>query len=511
MIFGSLKTKIAVNLAILLLLAMFLIDFIAVSTSQREIIRSEIARGELFIAVIQKSLKYFPENSQLNIQPDLMEGNKALLQEADNTSVFIVDKSGKQIYSHNSDNQKQTQIKGLIKTSISTGKKQNQLLGYTWGVFWKQKQNIMISAPVYFDDKVIAGIGIVLSLDRFYNGLRQSQQIVILYVLSNAILLTLFGLYRINKVAVKPIHKLVKRAEEYGDDSQTVFKLEKDDDDEFGQLSTALNRMLSRISDDKETLKDSLESLEKANLEIKKAQNDIIRAEKLASVGRLSAGIAHEIGNPIGIVLGYLGLLKQTTTTDDERKDYIDRAEGEINRINLIIRQLLDFSRSSKQEVKNISIHDIIDEVTNIIKVQPLINNINVTLMLDAEKDVVCADPNQLRQVLLNLILNAADAISSGEKHEDGEISIKTQTVLGNDPNDSKKYLLNIQVIDNGPGVSQKNIENIFDPFFTTKEPGKGTGLGLSVCFMIVEQIGGSISVQSTEGKGTTMTVNFPL
>ncbi len=510
MIFGSLKTKIAVNLAILLLIAMFLIDFIAVSTSQREIIRSEITRGELFIAVIQKSLKYFPESDELNIQYELMERDKALFQETDNTSVLIVDKSGKQVYSYSSDNQKQTKLKTLIKKSIVTGKKQNHLLGYTWGVFWKQKQNIMISAPVYTNGNLIAGIGIVLSLDRFYNGLRQSQQIVILYVLSNAILLTLFGLYRINKVAVKPIHRLVERAEEYSDNSQMVFKQDKEED-EFGQLSTALNRMLSRISDDKETLKDSLESLENANLEIKKAQNDIIRAEKLASVGRLSAGIAHEIGNPIGIVLGYLGLLKQSAISDDERKDYIDRAEGEINRINLIIRQLLDFSRQSKQETKNISIHDVIDEVTNIIKVQPLMSNIDVTLMLDAEKDVVRADSNQLRQVFLNLMMNAADAISSGENHQNGEISIKTQSVLSNDFSDAEKHLLKIQVIDNGPGISHKDIENIFDPFFTTKEPGKGTGLGLSVSFMIVEQIGGSISAQSAEGKGTTMTINLPL
>ncbi|UCD81318.1 MAG: hypothetical protein JSW26_07800, partial [Desulfobacterales bacterium] len=253
-------------------------------------------------------------------------------------------------------------------------------------------------------------------------------------------------------------------------------------------------------------------SLEETNLELKKAQREIIRAEKLASVGRLAAGIAHEIGNPIGIVIGYLELLKQRDIAEDESREYIQRTEQEIERINTIIRQLLEISRPSNSGRMAVAVHDLILDTADVLRVQPLMSNIELCLSLDAEEDSVWADPNQLRQVFLNLIINAADAISSKDQEGVGKLKISTEhdKVIDSENRTASDHLI-ISFIDDGPGIAEKNLSNIFDPFFTTKDPGKGTGLGLYVSFMIVEDLGGKMTGVSEVGKGTTMIIFLPL
>jgi signal transduction histidine kinase len=239
------------------------------------------------------------------------------------------------------------------------------------------------------------------------------------------------------------------------------------------------------------------------------------KAEKLASVGRLSSGIAHEIGNPIGIIMGYLELLKQKNTSAHEKREYITRTEDEINRINTIIRQLLDLSRPSNDGAKAVSVHEIINDITDMVRSQPLMSNIRINQFLEAQDDTVIADANQLRQVFLNLIINAADAIGSGQKETKGQLVIKSNNILADSETNTgtaeSQSMLQIMYIDNGPGVSPDTLNNIFDPFFTTKQPGKGTGLGLSVSFMIVESMGGIIKAASEAGQGTTMTILLPL
>ncbi len=290
-----------------------------------------------------------------------------------------------------------------------------------------------------------------------------------------------------------------------------VFLYEKEDN-EFNKLSRALNNMLTHIAADKEKLRTTVKSLEKTNIELKKAQQEVLRAEKLASVGRLSSGIAHEIGNPIGIVTGYLELLKQNDISDEDRREFILRTENEINRIHTIIRQLLDFARSSSDSPQAVAVHEIVNDIAETVKFQPVMSQIDLQLDLGAQSDSVIADPNQLRQVFLNLLLNAADAVAYAKERLNGRITIKSKIEL-NPQADTKDQtcVLKIEIIDNGFGIKKEDMDNIFDPFYTTKEPGKGTGLGLSVSFMIIEGIGGKIEASSKEGMGTTMAVYLPL
>jgi signal transduction histidine kinase len=329
--------------------------------------------------------------------------------------------------------------------------------------------------------------------------------------LINFAILTVVGIYRVSKLYLQPLARLAKRAADYKEDDDLIFSVRKEDN-ELNSLSTALNNMLKRISADKEKLKSTVLSLERANLELKQAQRGIIQAEKLASVGRLSAGIAHEIGNPIGIVIGYLELLRRPDITEDERGEYIQRTEDEIERINNIIRKLLEISRPSNSDRTAVSVHYIVQDTADVLHVQPLMSNIELSLDLAAEDDTVLADPNQLRQVFLNLIINAADAISGDEKVSGGKLKIST-TIEKNGNHDSQATSdqLQIMFVDNGSGIAEENLSNIFDPFFTTKDPGRGTGLGLSVSFMIVESLGGKMTGGSELGEGATMVISLPL
>jgi signal transduction histidine kinase len=364
------------------------------------------------------------------------------------------------------------------------------------------------------EKKTVGAASVQIPLGAVYRTIRQSQRIVIFYILLNTLLLALLGFYLLHRRIIRPINRLVRRAEEFKE-GETFFLSSSTEQNEFGRLSRALNMMLRGLEDNRQELKVGISSLEKANLELRQAQEEIIRSEKLASIGRLASGVAHEIGNPIGIVLGYLDILKGSDLKEEERRDFIDRIEKEIDRINRTIRNLLDFSRPSKGEVKEVSVHQIIVDMLDMLKPQPMMADINVVLDQQAAKDTVLADSDKLKQVFLNIVMNAIDAMEANQTKQGSlnkKLSIATSVLSETQP-DTREHgnRVHIEFIDNGSGIPTEDLNRVFDPFYTTKEPGKGTGLGLSVSLSIVEDMGGDIKAESGEGKGTTMTVILPL
>ena len=501
----GLKTNITVTLVVLLLAAMILIDFVIIITAQRFLLQSEISKGYLFISGIELSLAHYPEEIK-NIS-----NLENLLNEAGYSCGIILGPDENKILLDGQGCSLQKDLVMLARQSFLSGNKLSGVEGTTWAVFWPQSRHLILSAPIFRKGRIIASVGIVLPLEKIYSSLRQTQNIFYIYLLINTVVLTLAGLYRLSKRTVRPLQRLINRADEYTEDDEMVFLYEKEDN-EFNRLSRTLNNMLKHIAAEKEKLRTTVKTLEKTNIELKKAQQEVMRAEKLASVGRLSSGIAHEIGNPIGIVTGYLELLKQNDISEEDRGEFILRTENEINRIHMIIRQLLDFARPSSDNSQAVAVHEIVNDILETVKLQPVMSQIDLQLDLGAQSDSVIADPNQLRQVLLNLLLNAADAILHAKEQLNGRITIKSTAEL-NPQADTKDQtpVLKVEIIDNGLGINKEDMDNIFDPFYTTKEPGKGTGLGLSVSFMIIEGIGGKIEASSEEGVGTTMVVYLPL
>jgi len=511
MFLRGLKAKIALNIAILLLVAMLLILLVTMVTVKRELIRAEIHRANILLASIEENLLNGAGPAAGFSEIIFDSFLTKMINDSQITKALVLGSKGERCYLGANSKGTMDELFGFTQRAISTGEKNIQFFDTALIIFWKQNPRMVLSAPLIKNGSVLGGVSILLPLDGVHHTLRRSQRFLFIYIFINLIILTFVGIQRISKPYLQPLARLAKRATEYKEDDDLIFSVRKEDD-ELSSLSKALNSMLRRISADKEKLRSTVLSLESANLELKQAQRDVIRAEKLASVGRLSAGIAHEIGNPIGIVIGYLELLRQPDVTEDERDEYIQRTEDEIERINNIIRQLLEISRPSNSGRMAVSVHNIVQDTADVLHVQPLMSNIELVLDLAAENDTVLADPHQLRQVFLNLIINAADALSGDEKISGGKLKLST-TLEKNGDHDGQTATDQLKILftDNGPGIAEENLGNIFDPFFTTKDPGRGTGLGLSVSFMIVESLGGKMTAISEPGKGATMVISLPI
>jgi hypothetical protein len=391
--------------------------------------------------------------------------------------------------------------------------------GFFWNIVIPARAYLIISMPVIKQGKAQGAIAMLYPLNHVYRQMEQSFKIIFPCLLVNMLILLSIALFRFRRFLFLPLAKLISLTDSYQEERTTPFP-ELARNNELGQLSSSLQKMLHRIEADREKLCKSVVSLEKANLKLLATRTEMIRTEKLASVGRLAAGLAHEIGNPIGVILGYIGLLRGKDITVEERADFTARAEKEIQRINRLIRQLLDFSRIDNNRcVSMVSIHRILENLINMITTcQSVKTETNNIVELTAKDDIVKGDSDQLQQVFLNCLLNAADALLpvSGEK----TIKIKTTTISSTPDNDkedktnregNKNKKIRIAISDSGEGIKPENITRIFDPFFTTKEPGKGTGLGLSVAFSIIEQHGGVMEVESSPGQGTTIIVELPL
>jgi signal transduction histidine kinase len=268
--------------------------------------------------------------------------------------------------------------------------------------------------------------------------------------------------------------------------------------------------MLTRIEHDRKSLETTVAELGAANRKLKMHQQEMIRTEKLASVGRMAAGLAHEIGNPLGIVQGYLGLLGRSGAYNEEHRDYISRADQELQRVNALIRQMLNFARVSKGEPGYFSIHELLRSVVDMVQVQPVFNTIQLTCRLEADRDTVYADQEQLRQVFVNCLLNSADAVIAAGWEKDSVVTVSTDNPESQSEDEQIEFV-RIRISDNGIGIAGEQLALIFDPFYTTKEPGKGTGLGLSVSLSIIESTGGRIEMDSKEGQGSVLSIFLPV
>ena len=263
------------------------------------------------------------------------------------------------------------------------------------------------------------------------------------------------------------------------------------------QISAGLRGMLLKTLEDREKMKELIERLQAINRDLEAAQQGLIRSEKLAGVGRLAAGLAHEVGNPLQIVMGYAELLNRQSD-EGSLREILPRMDQELRRIHDILQRLLEFARPIRKDVVRCDLNELLTDCISSISVRKGFRNIEFEHHLDPQIEPAETEPDKIRQILINLIFNAADALSDSP----GKITLRTRRVEGR---------VEIEVEDNGMGIPEENLGRVFDPFFTTKEPGKGTGLGLAVCSGLVESLGGSIQIRSAEKQGTVVTIGLPL
>jgi signal transduction histidine kinase len=331
------------------------------------------------------------------------------------------------------------------------------------------------------------------------------------------LLITILVVAFIVSAVIKPITKLAEATDQISrGDFSTVVNIDRND--EIGRLAETFNRMTSTLKQSREEIEQYNRTLEEKIIErtqqLEEAQSQLIQSEKMSAIGQLAAGVAHELNNPLGGILGYaqftLEKLRKNAPEKTSVKEiesyirYVTDIELQARRCKTIVQNLLRFSRSSRTvEFEDVNVNQALEQTLSFVEHQLRISQIELKVQLATELPTIQGNTGQLQQVFTNLIINAMHASPQGST-----ITLTTRycPALG-----QFGGTVEVSVADAGHGIARENLKKIFEPFFTTKEVGKGTGLGLSVSYGIVKEHGGEITVESEAGSGSTFTVIIPV
>lgn len=386
------------------------------------------------------------------------------------------------------------------RSRIITTRSGKEALAFTKEI---RNQPACIAASCHFhraEDTVLGLLDISISLDTFKH---KAHEYRLEFVMLTCWLLLMIGLLitiLTHCMVDIPVQRLVRHSAlvSAGDLESRVPVTSRD---ELGELSEAFNDMTENLGHAKKELKgwaDSLErKVEERSRELIRMEEQLRRSEKLAALGTLSAGVAHEINNPLTGILLYASIIEKDKRLDPDLLPDVKHVIVETERCAGIVRDLLEFSRDSSPQKETVSISTILDEVVSFFHKQPEFGNVEISTLYGSDLPNILVDPNQVRQVFMNLVINAGHAMPSG-----GMLSISTY------PSHCGEFIC-AAITDSGEGIPEENLAKIFDPFFTTKK--HGTGLGLSISYGIIENNGGKIEVSSTVGSGTTFVVWLPI
>jgi len=354
--------------------------------------------------------------------------------------------------------------------------------------------------PIKDPENNIVGILYVGVLKQPFDDVLQRTLMTFLGIAAIGILLIIFFSVLLAKRIANPLRKLEGISRKIADgDYNHEFKAKGPI--EIEHLASSLNTMAKQLEAEKRELEDWANTLEKKveerAEEMKKIHSQLFRSEKLASLGKLAAGVAHEINNPLTGILTNSSLLLEDLDKDDPRREDVEVMVKETIRCREIVKRLLDFARQTKPQKRLASINTLIENIILLVRNQASFRNITIDKELGENIPEVLADPDQIQQVFVNIILNAAEAMARG-----GRLAIQSKV-------SADRRIIIVSFADTGPGIPESARERIFDPFYTTKE--HGTGLGLSISYGIIEQHGGTIGVESVVGKGSTFTIQLPI
>ncbi|MBI2503143.1 MAG: HAMP domain-containing protein [Candidatus Latescibacteria bacterium] len=313
------------------------------------------------------------------------------------------------------------------------------------------------------------------------------------------ILSTAYAVYFAVRRLTRPLGELSSMAHHLGE-GRLEERIHFQTRDEIGELAGTFNQMAASLQSYQDTME---QKVEERTRELKHSQRQLLQATKLASVGELAGGVAHQINNPAGIILMRAGRLAQEVTQrrlSGEAREDVQVIQRQVEKIHSIVSALVKFARQMPTELRPTDLNSVVRRAVALI--EELARNRGVKVILDLQElPRVAADGAQLEQVLINLVTNALDAMPAG-----GILTFATRqgSQVGGQPG------VALSVTDTGSGIPAEHLPRLFDPFFTTKEVGKGTGLGLSISYGIVQEHGGTIEVESEPGKGSRFTLCLP-
>jgi two-component system NtrC family sensor kinase len=319
-----------------------------------------------------------------------------------------------------------------------------------------------------------------------------------------------FWIFFTNSEIKKPLNELVKASISVAKgDRNTRLEIKPNQLEDMSVVSMAFNDMLDNLQTAQTELENWSQQLEykvqKKTEELGAAQNELMHIERLASLGKLSSSVAHEINNPLSGILIYTKLVHKQLSSPELSEDkktlmlkHLKLIESETKRCGDIVKGLLDFSKKEQEDFEPKPLHEILQETCELMNHPMKIANIKFSKDFTAKSDLIYCSPNQVKQACMGIIVNASEAVL-----ENGEIIVKTSN-----PDENS---IKIEIIDNGIGISNEDMIHIFEPFFSTKQETRGIGLGLSIAHGIIQSHKGKIQVKSESGQGTTMSIILPL
>lgn len=383
--------------------------------------------------------------------------------------------------------------------------------------------------------QVVAAASVLLALPALRAQPLGPTLLVLLGVVDLA-LLALFASWIIRGSVEDPVVRLAADIQRIAD-GDYHHRVPDSQRPELSEIRDSVNRLADRLIADQRLLAQNVESLQQTNRELVIVRDQVVHSARLASVGTLAAGIAHEVGNPLGAITVYVDVAKNRALKSGGDTDILDSIRGEAGRIDRIVRGLLDYARPSQEKAQPARARDVLLRVRGLLESQGRLEGVEVLWEVGAEAPEAVTEPHRLEQVLVNLLLNALDAMEKTVRprlevrlsSEEGGLSRRPRRREDDPPgvnyahrrrrSDEKRgvgRVMNaervtvIEVSDNGPGIASEHLDRIFDPFFTTKEPGKGTGLGLSICARLVEGMGGHIEAGNGPEGGARFLIRLP-
>lgn len=326
-----------------------------------------------------------------------------------------------------------------------------------------------------------------------------------LYALLTGCLILAVVYIALTRLIVRPVENLTRAVERLPSGHPSSLRSASDAPigiegaAEVVRLAIAFNQMTRALHREKRALELQLEELEQTTVNLRSTQDQLLRSEKLAGVGRLAAGVAHEIGNPLSAILGLVELLQRTNLSRAEEREFLGRIRNETERIHRIIRDLLDYSRTppaAAAQPPAADLEQVVEEAVALVVPQKELSRVTIERRVHGDLPRVCGSAHELTQLVVNLLLNASDAVGG-----EGDILVELKQEGG-------EVLLTIS--DTGPGIAAAMRVRLFEPFATTKPPGKGTGLGLAVCHAIVTRLGGAIVGENLPHRGARFAVRIP-
>jgi two-component system NtrC family sensor kinase len=339
--------------------------------------------------------------------------------------------------------------------------------------------------PIKNIEDEIIGILYVGVLEEKFTDMRRAAVATFLGIMLAGMIMALVVSSLLARGVLGPIKNLVSVSHRWAK-GELEHRVEPAGADEIAELAETFNLMASSLKERDDQLREY-------------ASQQIMKSERLATIGQLAAGVAHELNNPLGAVLMYTHLALEETEGKDVVRENLEKAVTEASRCKDIVRGLLDFARQSELKVEEADVSETVARTLSMVENQALFQNVQIHEIMSPSLPKIWIDVGQIQQVFTNMVLNAAEAMEGK-----GEL-----TVIGRMTDDNE--YVEIKFTDTGCGISPENQEKIFDPFFTTKEVGRGTGLGLAVSHGIIARHKGTIEVESGLGKGTTFVIRLPV